>query len=1113
MRITTQMSQNSSIHYLNKNYGNWAKLTEHISAERQVLELKDNPTAAVSGISILSSISRLEQYSSNIKAGISSLDMADVQLGSMKSTVEEIKSLVIGAADDSTTAAERQAMAIELADMLNYLLLTANGTDGERYLFGGTAGGSEPYSSIGTYVLYSGNDQSISIQTGTNSTTAVNVTGSDIFGSMTTTVDTGDLSPSVSLATDVSTPLDSLNGGNGVPAGKIVVSYSAYPDGLEVDLSGCDTLEDVKDRIEQATLEASGNLDPDNCSWLDGSNLDWKDLTDRYVKVTVNPDGTGLSLQEYDLGEALPEPTKAEARRGLDYSNQNGYSAGDVGTGGGAVYGKANHIYGNGGLYAPLSVDNSAGNTVASSLGIKGTANAYDAANPDARADGFIHGTDLNPAITAQTLLADLAGYNDAVYTITNGSIPGVTTIQEIGTDTDNVFGNWSLANLSAGYNCGSDGELYARVTRRSPPEDDLYVEVYAVPLDRAKATDLVAAGSCSSDGGTVELNEANGSGVSGSVGIVLGANVDEATIRLQADFGSGFQATVNVPAFVEETDASGISVDYQNILSGWNITGLDRPPADDYDLNHPASTDPDGNIQVRLFETEDADGNPCLRLELYRPAYGDQEETLVATGELALSGGTPSATAESGRIAIVGEPGFEGVGGSVYVEVPADGEFAGLDYTLTATFATVEDLMRAVNEAGVYTTLGINDSGTGLQFKSQLAGAYLTVSEDCDCYEQMGDTYQQLSGLDLNGLVQGVNSDANGNVHIEVAYYPEDPSRSDGKVLLVGEDGSQSLIDAGYYVRVYSDKDALSEAYEDRDNSSLVAVGYVAPDSLGTASPLVLSEKNDSGLSGTVDLNYFGGRDVDGDYDNPGITVTPGGLRSEGTLHAVFQEIDISGFTPGVHCDYSGTSHGEISVQGGVTTVAIYRDASRTHMAAKGELDAATGLVTLYETDKNGNYTLDANGERIAVGSMRIAENTLNDGQKETFTVEAGAVGASGQERESNLFSTIADTLAALNANDVEALHNLIDVLAADLDRLVAARADAGSRSSRLDLLNERYQDDILTYTSRYTSQVGMDSDALAKAIIEYSAAENAYTASLQVSSRYLQMSLLDYL
>lgn len=1163
MRITSQMSQNKSMYYIGKNHTAYSRSNEKILAQRQLLNMSDNPSAAISGVRISTTIAKTQQYVTNIKSGVNSLKLTDSKLQSTKKLLDKMNEHIIGAANGTYDSTERQVMATELGDMLKSLMGLANSTDGERYIFGGTNTQKPPYSTVGSYVLWNGNNKTVDISTGTNSNTSISCTGTDAFGNATSTVSSDKLKTVLSTSTDVSTPISALNGGNGVALGKVTIAFSGYPNGLEVDLSRCDTVEDIKDVIEKATLEASRNLNPIDCDWLDGSNLDWKDLTDRYVQVTVNPDGTGLSLQEIDLGEPLPEPTLAERKAELNYSGAQGFPKWDYAAipqtwetrpgygiaeqdaawtlpAPGDAYGKVvvfDKLNPSGNPFTSLSVDDYAGNKVATHLGIKGTANGV---NGDPVLDGYLHGTDLNPAISKSTLLSDLVGYNDAVYTIRNGSKLNTISITETTSDPNGVFNNWNLANLAASYNTGPDGELYARVTKRgTAPDEDLYVEIYSVPLDKAKATDLVAVGEIGTDGGTVHLEEANGSGVSGSVGInpnsnLLTAHNASESVALNVNFGDGFTGVVDVPAFVEQTGVNGSSLDYMSILSGWNITGLSKPSGEGYaNTSQPASTDLNGNMGVSLAYD---DTIPGVTLTMTCPDTGD----VIATGVLEVDGGLPSGVAQSGRIVITGAEGYEGISGSVYVEIPA-GETVPPDYdfNLTATFATVEDLMRAVEESGTYTSLNISADGKSLEFNSNLAGAYLTVSEDHDCYEQMGDSYQQLSGLDLNGVVAGVNADSNGAVYSEIAYYPPDPARTDGKAVLLSEDGEQILIDAGYYVRMYSDASALDKDYKDRDNSTLVAEGFLPYDSLpaGSAASLELVAQNGSGLSGTVDLNYYGDRPVDttlAQYDNSGITVTPGGIRPEHTTHTTIQEVDIPTFIPGVNCDYRGDSHGVVSYDGTDTTVALYRDSSHSHMAAKGVVSGQTGTVIFYETDKTGKYSVDmaklaADGYTmvdfdgmsdaakrdyyIQVGSMKLADNQLAAGQSDDFVLSSGGVGASGQERESNIFATILDAIDALNANDVEALHDLVGVFANDISRLMAAEGDVASRTSSMDLLSERYQDDIISYTTIFNSTVGMDTDSLAMVLMEFTAAQNAYDASLQVASSYLQLSLLDYL
>ena len=1104
MRGTSKISNSNSLLYISRNFQNLNKVSTQVALQQQVVDLEDDPLSANVGIKMLNVIAKSEQFNRNIKSGIASLNLTDGFLGSAKSALDKVKTLTTGAANASSTAASRAANAIEMNELLKGLVSAGNAHDGSRYIFGGQNTTTPPFTIVnGRYVAYNGNDKGINVLVDYNTTMPVNSTGTDIYGNMQTTVPSKDMNPDINMTTDHSTKLSSLNGGQGVPKGKITISYSAYPNGLEVDLSGCDTLEDVKDAIEKATLEASRNLDPTRNDWLDGTNLDWRDLQDRYVRVTVNPDNNGISLQEFDLGEPLPEPTQAELRRGLDYSGNPGYAAGGGGLGiaaqpgsttknGTTVHDKLDYInYPNGGTYhSPLSVSNYAGNKVAEGLSIAGTANKYDPTRPDSVMDGFLHGRDLNPTLSGGTLLADLEGYNDSVYTFTNGAKPGSIVVKESGTNKDpnNVFNDWKLSGVSKDANTGADGELYARVVNRGTTANpDMYVELYTRPVDKATSANLVATGRWNGEGTTVLLEEANNSGLSGTVGLNMPNKAHEALVDLKVDFGESLQDSVHVPAFVEEQYPNGNSKDVFNIASGWNIRGLDKPPASGYDLNHPASTDLDGNVSVNYrYEEFDENGDPSgfFYVELSRPAYGDQPAKLIATGKIHV--GTPMPAggldqAVSGRIAIEGMEGFEGVKGSVYLELPRGTTFTGdsttgaptvggggaltynpttvtyqlrenitgapagdmvlggatefanglkitngtslklvgdtvfkkgqvfdndvhlpgggilragtalpedmlvkkgvtvqpqngeilpgtvlaagqeltnvteipagtvlprgtysktagfgfpadgmglakggtslpvAGYDLQATFATVEDFQRAVREAGVYVDVTINDKGTGLEFTSSLAGAWLTISESTDGYEQMGDTKQQLTGLDMKGMVKGANTDPDGNVHTEVVYYPPDPNNPTGKVKLHDKSGNIIELEPGYYVRVYKDKSQLDVPYENRDNTTMVAEGFVPagewnPAYLGNkaneeaqaawdyeqkmnaitdpASPewledftyspavtpifinsptdfplgimenLVLEERNSSGVWGTVDLDYHGSRD-----------------------------------------------------------------------------------------------------------------------------------------------------------------------------------------------------------------------------------------------------------
>lgn len=106
---------------------------------------------------------------------------------------------------------------------------------------------------------------------------------------------------------------------------------------------------------------------------------------------------------------------------------------------------------------------------------------------------------------------------------------------------------------------------------------------------------------------------------------------------------------------------------------------------------------------------------------------------------------------------------------------------------------------------------------------------------------------------------------------------------------------------------------------------------------------------------------------------------------------------------------------------------------------------------------------------------------------------------------------------------NTLDELYNLLqtdathDDLSPYITRLQDAQqevlseiADLGGRTNRLDLVTSRYEDEFINYTDM-KSQV--EDAEYADVIMQYKMTEALYLSSLQVGSRILQPSLLDYL
>ncbi len=986
MRSTIKISSNLALDNILDNYARVIKLQNQMGKGRRVINPSDDPLATNAGMRLDTLLSRIDQYNRNTQVGNSFLSLSDASLGSVNELLNTAKSLTIGAASETTTHEMRRTNAVEMNNLLKELVSVGNRKDGTRFIFGGTETQQSPFEIVASrYVHYRGNEKQIEIQADNANYVPMNITGEQAFGSMETVLKTRDVSPDVNMAVDMSTRLEDLNLGDGVASGSINIQYSSHPTmGLEVDLSSADTLEDVKDLIERLTLEGSQALDP--------AGPLGNDVRDRYVAVEINPDHNGIRLYEVDGGT---EGASAPGATG------NSFTVREVG-----------------------------GNTVAQDLGVLGSSSTHLTLGET------LIGGDVDPILTENTLLADLEGFDDAVYTIKNGAPDGEVKIQEFN-DANNLLDNWSLFGLTKGVNTGEDGELYTRVSH--PAAGQWQVDIYRVPLDQAQSSDLIATGSRTSPGGSILLQQANDSGVSGTVSLnfPIGDPVGtEYDIDMLSIYDTPFEAVINVPAFKESGDTS-------NVADGWHVRGLEKG----------VSVDADDKFYVDVQDL----GGGVINVGLFNDAA-------MGAGDLIASGQLRGGVTE-GTVRLVGNAanGFEEIDGTVHIEWPGGGPY---QFDVEATFATVKDFINEVKRSNTYTSARIAENGKSLEIIGHLAGAYLTVEEAGTSFEQLGDENESLSQLHLNGIARRENTDAAGNLYAEVLDL-----------------GAAAAPDR-YQVNLYSD----------RTRQALVATGTRA-----TATGLVtLSEANGSGLNGSVQIDYT--------VDDSDIIVYPGGMRVAGDEDTQISQLNIPGIIPGVNADYEGNLYATIiddTAGSGNYEVHLYKSASRTASSevAVGSINAVAGLVT--------NWTeVNSSGLGAAGSGTSLYLDYVQDDSD--IVIRPGSLRMNGQEREQNIFATFNDVIDGMHANDAEALHNLLGDFKTDLDRVLLARAEVGSRQDRLDLVEERHEDEKINFGKVRADRIDLD---FAEAIVQFQAHQNVFEASLRTTAQIIPLSLVDFI
>ncbi|MHC4885372.1 MAG: flagellar hook-associated protein FlgL [Planctomycetota bacterium] len=767
MRSTMKIAGNTAIDNILDNYSRVMKLQNQMGTGRRVVKPSDDPLAANEGIRIQTMLTQIEQYQRNLNVGDSFLGLSDSALQGLNDAVSSAKSLTVGMANEATTSGARQASVMEIDALRRELLLLGNREVGGRYIFGGTETTEPPFQMIDSeYVLYTGNEEKIEVQVGKSQFESINVTAPEVFGSLITNHTSDQLAPRLNIDVDNGTRLEDLNLGTGVSSGSINITYSGSTvQGLEIDLSGADTLEDVIDTIQNATTNV--------------------------ITVSLNTAKDGIVLTD----------------------------------GGGG----------------PITVQEVASNNVARDLGILGSVAA-----------GLpLNGQVIQTQITDRTLLADIPGYNGHPLTITNGPDDPVDPALTESGDINNNLSNYALTGLTEGVNVDPNNRLHVRVTSNlgvQPFDIDIFKDAAMLPED------LVATGTSTNGASTVTINAANGSGISGTIDL---NHVADGTSRIDVDFPDFYQGTINVEAFAESGDTL-------NQFENWQISGLERG----------VDTMPSGDMTVVV---DNAEVN-ARHVKIYRDSTLNE---LVAYASLP-AGGNGTLTFTGNTTADAFEPSNDDhshiTGATTEVQYLAN--TAGPNHiSLAATFATVEDFRRAVEESGTYTTADITEDGRRLEINSRLAGAHLHVEDEVPPMDEGGtDVNDEIQRWSISGIKAGENADLDGKLYAEYTRTVGAPNT--------------------YTVQLFSD--AL--------HTNRVALGTanepgvwppVAPNELN----IILSQDNDSGISGTVKVS-------DWTADNTTLELTPrdiglSGKRREDNLFSTMKDVIDAG-----HQDDTGTLH-----------------------------------------------------------------------------------------------------------------------------------------------------------------------------------------------------------
>lgn len=238
-RVTQNMMSQNSLHGLQTGLSQLARIQEQLATGRVLNRPSDSPADTTSAMRMRASISEQQQYARNGQDGLGWLGQIDNTLTAAGDQLRRARDLALQGRNGATGPAAREALAIEIDQIREGLVSSANTTYLGRPVFGGVTAGAKAYDATSAFV---GTPGQVLRVVGDGVAVDVQVSGLDVFGPDNDSVFDQLTALSAALRT---------NDGTGIDAG--LAALSASMDRVTAKLSDVGTR---ANRIEQAVRKA-----------------------------------------------------------------------------------------------------------------------------------------------------------------------------------------------------------------------------------------------------------------------------------------------------------------------------------------------------------------------------------------------------------------------------------------------------------------------------------------------------------------------------------------------------------------------------------------------------------------------------------------------------------------------------------------------------------------------------------------------------------------------------------------------------------------------------------------------------------------------------------------
>jgi flagellar hook-associated protein 3 FlgL len=314
MRISDAMRSSDFLYNLNITKVNEDKLREQISTQSKINTPSDDPAGAAKLLNLNNQIGQTNIYTQNVLDSLSFNQETNTEMGNIQDEVVNVMSSMTSA-QNAAVNGNLNTFADKIDSSLSLILDSANSQSNGKYIFGGTDFSNKPYalSSDSESVLTQVNTSGVqSVRVSSNSVQKINITGTELFGTIVKQTGTFDSAASNGTVNNSSSKVYD-NAGN------------AYDLNLTYTKTGTDTYSlnyDIKDSTGASVYSTSPaastlKFDPTNMQLV---SIDNSSNTSLNVKSPTNNINFNLDLSSVQEG-TTPQALSTTANQKTDIFN------------------------------------------------------------------------------------------------------------------------------------------------------------------------------------------------------------------------------------------------------------------------------------------------------------------------------------------------------------------------------------------------------------------------------------------------------------------------------------------------------------------------------------------------------------------------------------------------------------------------------------------------------------------------------------------------------------------------------------------------------------------------------------------------------------------------